>query len=214
MRVKTWLFTQEGMHFIGPGLHHQAPVLQWCSPSLPPVTRAFVASQLAKWSGGRGKHTAPAPACSGVLPVNVLMGKHLLTQLLGIPLQHLPCFMLEVGNQPKEHLCFWPTQPLVFSEQLSLTDSRHPREGRGVTACCSPPHSLPRQQPEEKGGRNLEAEMHLPHVNAVKVLPSLPGFPPCALCGVSLFCPSSQEDPLATSENLILHLPWLLLLQS
>lgn len=75
-------------------------------PCLPPVTRAFVALQLTKWSGGKGKHTALTPAYSGVLPVNVLVGKHLLAPLLGIPLQHLPCFMLEVGNQPKDNLCF------------------------------------------------------------------------------------------------------------
>lgn len=110
MGVNPWLFTQEGMHFIGPGLHYRTPVLQAALQGafsrLPPVTRAFAALQLAKWSGGRGKHTAPTPAYSGVLPVTVLVGKHWLAPLLGIPLRHLPCFMLEVGNQPKDNLCF------------------------------------------------------------------------------------------------------------
>lgn len=86
-----------------------------------------------------------------------MVGKDLPTLLLRIPLQHLPCFVLEVGNQPKDNLCFSPTQPLIFSKQLSLTDCRHLHEGGGVTACCSPPTAMAATRGEgweEFGGWN------------------------------------------------------------
>lgn len=99
------------MHFNSPGLHHGASVPQAAlQDALSPLSHlspehGWLYSLQNGNRGSRGEQTAPAPAYSGVLTVNVLMGDHLLTAV-GIPLQHVPHLMLEMGNQPKDNLCF------------------------------------------------------------------------------------------------------------
>lgn len=128
-----------------------------------------------------------APARAGVLPANALVGEHLLTQLLGIPLQHLFCSMLEVDT-------------ISLKTTSTLSPCSHSFSVSGSASLLCPIKLHGESLLAVIGGWNLEAELHFPHVSTVKVPPSLPGFLPYALCGVSL----------ATSENLILHLPWLL----